>query len=49
MDVSNDPESGRNLAAILDPKTASLCQDGSFFRIIFLHIAINKFYEFAAQ
>ena len=26
MDVSNGPESGRNLAVILDPRTASLCQ-----------------------
>jgi len=26
MDVSNGPESGRNLAVIVAPRTASLCQ-----------------------
>ena len=30
MDVSNGPESGRNLAAILDRQTASLCHFASF-------------------
>ena len=32
MDVSNGPESGRNLAAIVAPRTASLCQERSYGR-----------------
>ena len=35
MDDSNGPESGRNLAAILDPQTASLCQFDSLAQLGF--------------
>ena len=45
MDVSNGPESGRNLAAILEPQTASLCHFATFSLIRFgLNISARRVY-----